>query len=109
MGFPLGLGLGPGSFPPFFWLCSWAEVLLLDEPAAGLRAQEKRELASLLRSLAREGYTVLIVDHDMDLIMGLADRVVVMNYGEKIAEGTPKEVQRNTLVRAAYLGEEEVA
>jgi branched-chain amino acid transport system permease protein len=84
-------------------------VLLLDEPAAGLRAQEKRELASLLRSLAREGYTVLIVDHDMDLIMGLADRVVVMNYGEKIAEGTPKEVQRNPLVRAAYLGEEEVA
>nr|WP_253664960.1 hypothetical protein [Thermus scotoductus] len=52
---------------------------------------------------------MLIVDHDMDLIMGLADRVVVMNYGEKIAEGTPKEVQRNTLVRAAYLGEEEVA
>nr|WP_211209615.1 hypothetical protein [Thermus scotoductus] len=84
-------------------------MLLLDEPAAGLRAQEKRELASLLRSLAREGYTVLIVDHDMDLIMGLADRVVVMNYGEKIAEGTPKEVQRNPLVRAAYLGEEEVA
>ena len=90
-------------------LASGAEVLLLDEPAAGLRAQEKRELASLLRSLAKEGYTVLIVDHDMDLIMGLADRVVVMNYGEKIAEGTPKEVQRNPLVRAAYLGEEEVA
>ncbi|MFN4231834.1 MULTISPECIES: ABC transporter permease subunit [Thermus] len=90
-------------------LASGAEVLLLDEPGAGLRAQEKRELASLLRSLAREGYTVLIVDHDMDLIMGLADRVVVMNYGEKIAEGTPKEVQRNPLVRAAYLGEEEVA
>ncbi|MEZ0320878.1 MAG: branched-chain amino acid ABC transporter ATP-binding protein/permease [Thermus sp.] len=90
-------------------LASGAKVLLLDEPAAGLRAQEKRELASLLRSLAREGYTVLIVDHDMDLIMGLADRVVVMNYGEKIAEGTPKEVQRNPLVRAAYLGEEEVA
>ncbi|MFD3004765.1 branched-chain amino acid ABC transporter ATP-binding protein/permease [Thermus tengchongensis] len=90
-------------------LASGAEVLLLDEPAAGLRAQEKRELASLLRSLAREGYTVLIVDHDMDLIMGLADRVVVMNYGEKIAEGTPREVQRNPLVRAAYLGEEEVA
>ncbi len=90
-------------------LASGAEVLLLDEPGAGLRAQEKRELASLLRSLVREGYTVLIVDHDMDLIMGLADRVVVMNYGEKIAEGSPKEVQRNPLVRAAYLGEEEVA
>ncbi|WP_117236885.1 branched-chain amino acid ABC transporter ATP-binding protein/permease [Thermus sediminis] len=88
-------------------LASRAEVLLLDEPGAGLRAGEKRELAHLLRSLAHEGYTILIVDHDMDLIMGLADRVVVMNYGEKIAEGTPKEVQRDPLVRAAYLGEVE--
>ncbi|MCS7218976.1 MAG: branched-chain amino acid ABC transporter ATP-binding protein/permease [Thermus sp.] len=90
-------------------LASGAEVLLLDEPGAGLRAGEKRGLAALLRSLAKEGYTVLLVDHDMDLIMGLADRVVVMNYGEKIAEGTPKEVQRNPAVRAAYLGEEEAA
>ncbi len=87
-------------------LASGAEILLLDEPGAGLRAGEKRELAHLLKGLAREGYTLLLVDHDMDLVMGLADRVVVMNYGEKIAEGTPKEVQKNPLVRAAYLGEE---
>ena len=63
-------------------LASGAEVLLLDEPGAGLRAGEKRELAKLLLALAREGYSVLLVDHDMDLVMGLADRVVVMNYGE---------------------------
>uniref|UniRef100_A0A7C5RF57 Branched-chain amino acid ABC transporter ATP-binding protein/permease n=1 Tax=Thermus caliditerrae TaxID=1330700 RepID=A0A7C5RF57_9DEIN len=90
-------------------LASGAEVLLLDEPGAGLRAGEKRELARLLQALAREGYSVLLVDHDMDLVMGLADRVVVMNYGEKIAEGTPEEVQKNPLVRAAYLGEVEAA
>ena len=90
-------------------LASGAEVLLLDEPGAGLRAGEKRELAKLLLALAREGYSVLLVDHDMDLVMGLADRVVVMNYGEKIAEGTPEEVQKNPLVRAAYLGEVEAA
>ena len=81
----------------------------MDEPGAGLRAGEKRELAKLLLALAREGYSVLLVDHDMDLVMGLADRVVVMNYGEKIAEGTPEEVQKNPLVRAAYLGEVEAA
>jgi branched-chain amino acid transport system permease protein len=87
-------------------LASGAEVLLLDEPAAGLRHHEKRELARLLRGLAREGYTILIVDHDMELIMNLADRVVVMNYGQKIAEGSPREVQCDAAVRAAYLGEE---
>ncbi|WP_036270175.1 branched-chain amino acid ABC transporter ATP-binding protein/permease [Meiothermus rufus] len=86
-------------------LASGPEVLLLDEPAAGLRAGEKRQFAALIRQLVNEGMTVLLVDHDMDLVMGLVDRVVVMHYGEKLAEGTPREVQRNTRVIEAYLGE----
>ena len=68
-------------------------VVLLDEPAAGLNQQEKRELASLVQSLASDGLTVLLVEHDMDIVMGISQHVVVMNFGCKIAEGTPAEVQ----------------
>ncbi|MDF1747945.1 MAG: ATP-binding cassette domain-containing protein [Alphaproteobacteria bacterium] len=79
-------------------------LLLLDEPAAGLRYQEKQALAEVLRQLRDEGMGILVVEHDMAFVMGLADRVVVMNFGEKIAEGTTSEVQSNPLVREAYLG-----
>lgn len=85
-------------------LCTDPALLLLDEPAAGLRLQEKEALAELIRQLRSEGMAVLLVEHDMDFVMGLADRVVVMEFGSKIAEGLPGEIQRNEAVRAAYLG-----
>ena len=79
-------------------------LLLLDEPAAGLRYLEKQELAALLRQLKADGMTVLLVEHDMDFVMGVTDRLVVMDFGEKLAEGVPAEIQKNPVVLEAYLG-----
>ena len=79
-------------------------LLLLDEPAAGLRHLEKQALARLLKQLKAEGIAVIVVEHDMDFVMNLADRIVVMQFGEKLAEGTPCEIQRNPAVIEAYLG-----
>jgi branched-chain amino acid transport system permease protein len=79
-------------------------LLLLDEPAAGLRYLEKQELAALLRQLKAEGVTVLLVEHDMEFVMGVTDRLVVMDFGEKLAEGAPAEIQKNPVVLEAYLG-----
>ncbi len=87
-------------------LCTDPALLLLDEPAAGLRLREKQALAEVLRQLKREGVSLLLVEHDMDFVMGLTDRIVVMEFGIHLIEGTPAEVQASPIVRAAYLGTE---
>ncbi|MDG0856138.1 ABC transporter permease subunit [Roseateles puraquae] len=88
-------------------LASDPSLLLLDEPAAGLRHKEKAALADVLRQLKAEGLSLLLVEHDMDFVMKLTDRIVVMEFGRHLMEGTPAEVQASPAVRAAYLGAEE--
>jgi len=83
-------------------------VLLLDEPAAGLNAVETEQLMHLIEVIRSRGLSVLLVEHDMKLVMGLCDRVVVLNYGVKIAEGTPTEIQQHPEVIRAYLGSGEI-
>jgi branched-chain amino acid transport system permease protein len=87
-------------------LCSDPSLLLLDEPAAGLRHKEKQALGEVLRQLKQEGMSLLLVEHDMEFVMGLTDRIVVMEFGTRLMEGTPVEVQASPAVRAAYLGTE---
>ncbi len=87
-------------------LCSDPALLLLDEPAAGLRHKEKQALADVLRQLQSEGMSILLVEHDMDLVMDVCDHLVVMEFGTRLTQGTPEEIQQNPKVRAAYLGTE---
>ncbi len=80
-------------------------IILMDEPAAGLNSRETLTLARLIQAIREMGITVVLVEHDMELVMDICDRIVVLNLGKKLAEGTPREIQENPEVIAAYLGE----
>ena len=85
-------------------LATEPKLLCLDEPAAGFNPAEKQELMGLIRRIRDQGYTVLLIEHDMSLVMGVTDRIVVLDFGRKIAEGLPAEIRANAAVIAAYLG-----
>jgi branched-chain amino acid transport system ATP-binding protein len=101
---------------PFGWqrfleiaraLATQPRLLLLDEPASGLNAVETQQLGELLQQIRSRGITLLLVEHDMDLTMAISDKIVVLHQGQKLAEGTPREIQRNDAVICAYLGSEQ--
>jgi branched-chain amino acid transport system ATP-binding protein len=88
-------------------LATEPRVLMLDEPGAGLNTLEKRDLADLISRISEMGITILLVEHDMSLVMRVAEQVVVLEHGRKIAEGTPDEIRQNERVIRAYLGDQE--
>jgi branched-chain amino acid transport system ATP-binding protein len=87
-------------------LATEPQTILLDEPAAGLNAAESNQLMDTIRHILDRGVNVLMVEHDMQVVMGVCQRIVVLDHGEKIAEGSPEEIRRDPTVIQAYLGEE---
>jgi len=81
-------------------------LLLLDEPAAGMNPQETQDLDRLIKEISTDGHSILLIEHDMKLVMSLSDRIFVMDYGKKIAQGKPAEIRSNPAVIKAYLGED---
>ncbi len=94
----LGIGIALASHP---------QMIMLDEPVSGMNNEEKSAMMALIRKIRDRGITVLLVEHDMRVVMGLCDRIAVLNFGHKIAEGVPEEIQNNESVIEAYLGAED--
>jgi branched-chain amino acid transport system ATP-binding protein len=88
-------------------LAAKPDLLLLDEPAAGLNREEALRMMAQVRAIRDQGMTIMLVEHDMKVVMGLCDRIVVLNYGQRLAEGSPKEIKQNDAVIEAYLGRAE--
>jgi len=82
-------------------------ILLVDEPSAGMNPQEALQLMALMRKIRESGITIIIIEHNMRVVMGISDRIIVLNYGRKIAEGSPEEIRHNEEVIKAYLGEKQ--
>ncbi|MBW1714036.1 MAG: ABC transporter ATP-binding protein, partial [Deltaproteobacteria bacterium] len=89
-------------------LATSPQIICLDEPAAGLNEQETKGLSAIIREILGRDITVLLVEHDMSLVMDISDEIVVLNYGRKIAEGPPKQIQEDENVITAYLGEDQL-